>query len=153
MLNFEAIRPQPGVIPPRPPSLQRSTKFAESSNDEVAFDLFAAGKAVAFGGISLIGNQGYVVYMIGFLQVKNEHIHGWSLVIGHPEKKVPDFSFIDTTVAPLTEFPFPNVITYFVCQVDENLLMADASQEQLEAAARFILAFISDEGPPDGIDW
>ncbi len=153
MLNLDAIKPQEGVLPPRPASLRHPTDLQATQTDVAVVEILEAGKAVVCGGLSLIGEEGYMVYVISLLQMKDENLHGWFLALGHPDKEEPDFEFIDTTVTPLTELPFPNCMTYFVGEVDVNILKADALPEDLEGIARFVISFISDEGPPKGIDW
>ncbi len=155
-MNIQSILPQKGVLPPRPTTLRQPQNLRATQTDEAIVELLEGGKAVAYGGLSLVGEAGYIVYVVGFLQAKDGQsgqVKGWTLAIGHPEQENPDFRHVDTTVAPLTEWPFPNTMTFFVGEAEEKLVVADASADELQAAARFILPFISDDGPPKGIDW
>ncbi len=152
MLNLETILPKEGEVPPRPASITKPVLEANQS-DKCVIELLETGRVAAFGGYSLIGDVGHQVFVIGVLQMRNKELRGWSLMLGHPLREQPDFEFIDTTIAPLTELPFPNLMTYFVGEADEKLMTPDAPREELEAIARFILPFIKDCAPPDGIDW
>lgn len=107
---------------------------------------------MACGGISIIRERGNIVRIISLLQIKNENLQGWVFTLGHPEKE-PGFEFIDATMGSLNELPFPNCMTYFVGEVDEVILQKDTPSEELENIGQFIIHFISDEGPPTGIDW
>ena len=91
MLNLDAIKPQEGVLPPRPASLRRPTDLQATQTDEAVVEILNAGKAVVCGGLSLIGEEGYMVSVISLLQVKDENLHGWFLALGHPYKEEPDF--------------------------------------------------------------
>ena len=152
-MDIETILPKEGVVPPRPATLRRPQNLAATQTDDAVIELLKNGKVAAYGGLSLLGENGSIVCVIGLLQAKDEQLKGWTLAIGHPKQEKPDFNRIDTTVAPLTELPVPDTMTYFVGEADEKLIAADASPEELQAAARFILPFISVEGPPKGIDW
>jgi hypothetical protein len=152
-MDIQSILPQKGVVPPRPTTLKHPDGLAATQTDEVVIELLKGGRVAAYGGLSLLGDSGHIVYMVGLLQAKDENLKGWTLAIGHPNQEKPDFNRIDTTTAPLTELPFPNTMTYFVGEADEKLIAANVPPEELQAAARFILPFISDEGPPQGIDW
>lgn len=153
MLNISEILPRLGVIPPRPATLKHPDGISATQTDDAVMELLEDGRVAAYGGLSLLGDSGHIVYVIGLLQAKDGNLKGWTLAIGHPEQEKPDFNHIDTMVAPLIELPFPNTMTYFVGEADEKLVAADVSPDELKAAARFILPFISDEGPPKGIDW
>jgi hypothetical protein len=153
MLDIAEIQPRPGVLPPRPASLIRQEAPIADTTDDSVVELLKGGKVSVYGGYSLIGERGSFVYMVGILQLKDENLFGWVLSIGHPGHQPPDFRRIDTRSAPLKELPFPNTITYFVCEGREVLVAADVKMDELKAVARFVLPFISDEGPPKGIDW
>jgi len=152
-VNLYSIRPEKGVIPKRPTYLRRPSVVEASSRDDAVIELLQNGKIAVYGGISLLGEFGTIVCKIGFLQLKDEILRGWLLAINHPEEETANFKYVDTSSAPLTEIPFPDTIVYFAGEADESLIAPDASLEELKSVARFILPFISDEGPPDGIDW
>lgn len=111
-----------------------------------------SGKVIVYGGLSVIGPREAFVYMVGVLQSRGRVLSGWTLSIGHPDQEEPDFCRIDTSKKELTELPFPNTMAYFVCEGDERLVAADVPQDELKAIVRFVLSFISDNGPPEGID-
>lgn len=152
MSILEAILPRKGIIPARPRSLSKPPGVETDSTLDAVVRLIEQGKAVAFGGVSIIGKEGCLVYVIGLLKVNGQSLQGWMLYIDHPEKD-SDFNFIDSSRSPLNELPFPNTITYFVAEADESLIRPDAPQQELQDIARFVVAFISDDGPPEGIDW
>ena len=149
----DAIRPVDGVIPPRPTCLQHPTVRRGLSIDEAIAEIIEEGKAIALGGISVIGERLYVVSVISLLQMKDRVLRGWPLAIGHPEKEELEFDLVDTSVSFPAEYPFPSTMIYFVAEADEKVVAVDAPAEELQAIARFVLPFISDEGPPRGIDW
>lgn len=154
MVSLRFIQQQEGSLPPRPKCLKQPSGLSVTSNDDVGIALMESGKGAALGGLSIIGEEGYMVFVISLLQSKNQELFGWLLTIGHPDKK-GEFCLevIDTTKKPLSELPFPNTMTYFVGEIDKKILKANTSQKELEDVARFIFSFISDEGPPEGIDW
>ena len=152
MLDLKKISLEDDEVPLRPSWITPPTPVAATSIDEAIAEIIESGKPVVFGGISLIGAKGYIVTEIGMTQIKDGNPRGWFLSLGHPDKDPPDFVYADPD-HPLDDFPFPNTITYFVGVGDEQFLEKDAPQEELEAMARFVLAFISDSGPPEGIDW
>jgi hypothetical protein len=153
VLNLDEILPQPGILPPRPETLIKQEVPIADSTDNSVISLLQNGKVTVYGGLSLIGPLGNFVYMVGVLQAKDENLFGWTLSIGHPDHEHPDFQRIDTTAAQLTELPFPNTMAYFVSEGDQRLVAGDVPSDDLKAVARFVLPFISDEGPPKGIDW
>ena len=142
-----------GELPPRPASLRAPTGNSNSTTDMLS-ELLLNRKVAAFGGISIKGEMGYFVPMIGVFQLDVESLalRGW-LMRTHPENSSCNFRFIDTSKEPLSELPFPNTMVYFVGESDEAIINSDARQDELLAIARFIPPFISDEGPPAGIDW
>lgn len=146
------FEPQKGILPLRPASLKHPTGLKATRTEAAVIEILATGKAVACGGISIIGHRGHIVRIISLLQIKDKNFHGWLFTQGHPNKK-PGFEFIDATIGSLNELPFPDYMTYFVGEVDKAILQKDILVEELESITQFIIPFISNDGPPTGIDW
>ena len=122
------------------------------SGEELLAALLSGGTVVAYGGVSIEGEQGFIVPMIGLFLMENKVLRGWQLRT-RPKEGGCDFRHIDTAKEPLEEIPFPNYMVYFVGTSDRTIVEENADREALLAHARFILPFISDDGPPAGIDW
>jgi hypothetical protein len=122
------------------------------SLDDATLAVLDTGKPAAFGGVSLLGDSSVIIH-IGVLQVQVGRLHGWHLAIGDPNRQPAAFVYIDTAIAPVDDLPFPTFKTYFVGEGDIKLMRRDISPKELTAIARFILAFINDDGPPAGIQW
>jgi hypothetical protein len=139
-------------LPPRPAFLLRLEQ-SDGSTDDLAIKALSAGKIVIVGGVSLIDEPMYVVPIISVLQIPvGGTLRGWSIAIGHPRKTL-GFEFFDAETE-LSELPFPTLMTYFVGQTEQADLITEAAcQDDLLALTRFVLPFISDEGPPKDIDW
>ncbi|HWP61295.1 MAG TPA: hypothetical protein VN495_01700 [Candidatus Paceibacterota bacterium] len=117
------------------------------------FKLIASGKYIAIGGLSLVGSAAHEVRIVMFFQINDGDVQGWKLSIGHPDDPEPDFRYIETREVELAKWPFPNAAVYFVGEVDPRLVSETAPPVLLSEAARFIIPFINEDGPPEGIDW
>jgi hypothetical protein len=127
--------------------------------DEEVCRRIEAGKTVVLAGLSLVGKQGAMVAVVGIIRKgsttpEGMHVHGWSFNAGHPEERFRMLRYFDTERS--TEdicFPVPNCMVYFGCDTDPSLVEEDADAEVLQQIVRFVMPFISDAGPPKGIDW
>ena len=146
-----------GDLPFRPAGLSkpdcviRSDVLAEQFTD-IAGQLLDLGRAIVIGGVSLMGDEGHIVPMVTAIQVlPGDNLKGWNLAIHDGQ---PTLRHFDTTGKSLDQDPLPNLMVYFVGVLTrEEILDRDASQDEISGIVRFILPFISDEGPPQGIDW
>lgn len=151
-IEFDIIGSNPNEIVPRPACLMEPDG-ANSTND-LTIQLLSTNKITIVGGVSLIGTKMWVVPVIGILQMyKQGFWRGWSLYIGHPDNELA-FTWVDSEQTPMQEVPVANTMIYFVGTSEQtSLVLADASLDDLTALARFVFPFISDEGPPKGVDW
>jgi tRNA A37 threonylcarbamoyladenosine synthetase subunit TsaC/SUA5/YrdC len=154
-MDIETILPKKGVTSPCPATLRRPQNLVATEIHDAVIELLKSGKVVAYGGLSLFGeNDDEPVCIVGILQGKGlDNLKGWILTFGNPEKEMPVFKHIDTAVESLIEDPFPTAMTCFVGEADEKLSAADASLEELQAVARFILPFIEEGDMLQGIEW
>jgi hypothetical protein len=148
-ISAREIRPKKGTLPNRPTSLK------PLPSDDTRVDAnapLATSKTVAIGGISIIGEKGYITPVITLFQIKEGNLTGWTLVT-NPNNSSMHLKYFDASNESFIESYFPNTIVYFTGEVDTLTTMQNFSREELVAIARFISAFISDDGPPKEIDW
>ena len=146
-------------LPPRPVALQPFTSRSGTHDDE-AMTRLENNEAIAIGGLSLIGDAGHMVCVIGLIKlVASENgensLCGWSLHLNHPNVKFRQLRFFDTNVdgGDDIELPLPNCMVYFSSSIDSTIVEETADADTLQAIAHFIVPFVSDAGPPKGIDW
>lgn len=147
-----------GSVPPRPKELRKFDSVDGTYNNEAARRL-EEGKTIVVGGLSLIGEAGCIVPTIGIMRLGARSptgfdIRGWSLHVGHPDEKFRLLRHFNTerSVEDVL-LPEPNCMTYFACEADDALAEEDADETVLAQIVRFVAVFISDEGPPEKIDW
>ncbi|MEK7602365.1 MAG: hypothetical protein AAB472_02675 [Patescibacteria group bacterium] len=140
-------------IPPRPATLEPHGLITMHQYEDIYVELLKRNETVAVGGISIVGAEGTIVPIISILQIVRSEMVGWTLVMNHPYHSSHDFLRVDAIHMPLDVLPFPQTMTYFVGKADARLVDANVPKEDLQSVVAFILAFLSDEGPPKGIDW
>lgn len=153
MLDIQAFAPQAGVVPPRPASLWFPEDTRGMSTDDAVISLLEAGRVVVIGGFSLLGEKGLMVWLVSVLQKHEDNLRGWLFTSNHPGEEGPALDHVDSSIKPLEKLPVPNVMVYFVGETSEDRVRAEAPQDDIQNLVRFVLPFISDEGPPKGIDW
>lgn len=147
-----------GQLPIRPVALKKFDAVINTYDVEASQRL-ENGKTVVVGGLSLIGEMGQIVGVVGIIRIstitpEGAHLKGWSLHIGHPNEKFRILRHFDTERSVEdTLLPLPNCMVYFACETDQALAEEDADAEVLMQIAHFVPPFISDAGPPEGIDW
>lgn len=157
MKAFPIPVPPEGVLPKRPSVLQKID--VASTYDEEFVNRILSGKTLVVAGASLIGKEGYIVATIGILRQTTArpeggyNIKGWSAQLGHPDERFRQFCHFDTEKGTDVPLPVPNYMVYFACETDHVLVEDDATAETLTEIAHFVAPFISDMGPPEGIDW
>lgn len=147
-----------GQLPIRPAALK---KFDASigTYDTEAMHRIENGKTVVIGGLSLVGESGYMVLVVGIIKTgavtpDGAHLKGWSLHLGHPDEKFRMLRHFNTEQSVKDVcLPLPNYLVYFACETDSAFTEEDADAEVLTQIAHFVVPFISDAGPPKGIDW
>jgi hypothetical protein len=133
-----------GEVPPRPAFLNKPNSIG--SADAVALHLFRTGAITVIGGVA-VDNDGGVLPVVSILLFHMHRLCGWTL-------SGDELIFVDTDKAPITVLPVPNLLTYFVATTDDVSLVTEAaSKDQLKSMVEFVYVFISDEGPPAGVDW
>lgn len=127
--------------------------------DMEALQRLENGKTVVIGGLSLIGEKMYMVPTVGIIQLTKREpeggdMRGWALHLGHPDEKFRKLCYFDTAQsAEDMALPLPNYLIYFACEINTEFTQEDADAETLMQIAHFVVPFISDAGPPKGIDW
>jgi len=149
-------------LPERPASLIRGDDSLGHTYDDMACSMFDQQRIVIMAGISIIGSEGYIVTTISIVKPfpyasnpEQGRLVGWSISFGFPgnEPKLVSFDS-DSKDHPLPDVFLPTTIVYFAATSDdESLVTSEASQEELKKIVRFATAFVSDDGPPKGIDW
>lgn len=157
-------------IPPRP-SFLVPPAASSLNNQDAAGLLLTLGKVTVIGGVSLMGDQGYIVTTFSVIRLlvqppapenvspddehryaPYQHIIGWTISYGHPDNDEPKWEWYDSHTA--TEMPVPTLMFYFVGEcTDDTLVTIEADQEKLKKVDAFLRPFISDDGPPAEIDW
>lgn len=157
--TYEFSEPTAATLPARPVSLRHFEGSHETYEDAITENLKSR-VAVALGGLSLFGHEGYMVGTLGIVSLGNEtseglHVKGWSLHLGHPEEKYRQLRHFDTERDEPEDIllPLPNAMIYFAGQVDTALAEVDARPQELIEVANFIALFLSDDGAPRDIDW
>ena len=161
MKTFDVPEPVAGQLPARPAELAHIEGLSAGDLDNAAVQRMLAGKAIVIGGLSLIGEQGAMVAVVGIIKFGTKtddgtHVRGWSLHLGHPDESLRQMCYFDTEhfeeegSCPL---PLPNCMVYFVCEADPALAEEGTEEDTLTRIVHFVVPFISDSGPPKGIDW
>lgn len=121
-------------------------------NDAMATQLLSEGKPLLIGGLAIIGNEGYMVRTVCFLQQTGTNaegeptgLKGWSYFVDKwPDLKHSGFQHFDTTKNEVTELALPSYMSYVVAEIDTSLLEPSASKRELQAAADYAVTFIHD---------
>lgn len=156
--SFKVRELPDGQLPSRPAALRPFVDVEQTFEEEIVPRLIA-GNTVALGGLSLVGERGYMVATVGIMALGSKtpdgfNLKGWSLHLGHPEEEYNLLRYFDTEEeTDDVLLPLPNTIVYFGCEADPKMTDKNTSQQDLTEIVHFILAFCSDDGAPDGIDW
>jgi len=121
-------------------------------NDALAIQLLNEGKPLLIGGIAVLGDGGYIVRTVCFLQQigkssnKTRNIKGWSYFVNQwPGLKQSGLQHFDSTKNEMpTQIALPNYMVYFIAEIDPSLLESDANQHELQEAANYAVTFIHD---------
>lgn len=158
MRTLEVREPVEGQLPIRPTVLKKFDDVV-GTYDAEAMQRIENGKTVVIGGLSLVGESGYMVPVVGIIKTgavteDSTHLKGWSLHLGHPDEKFRMLRHFNTeqSIEDVC-LPLPNCIVYFACETDSALIEEDADAETLMQIAHFVVPFINDDGPPKNIDW
>ena len=159
MRTIAVTEPVKNQLPPRPAVLLPFANRA-GTYDEEAMTRLENNESIAIGGLSLLGDAGYMVCVVGLFRLITDDagetsLRGWSLHLNHPDVQFRQLRFFDTNVhnASDIELPLPNCIVYFSSSVDPTMVEETADAGTLQEITHFIVPFVSDEGPPKGIDW
>ena len=119
---------------------------ATASPDE----LLLQQKVVLIGGLSLIGERGYIVRVVSVVQavgVENgqaKGLRGWYFFSGHPDKTLEGIQYFDTMRGKLKASPFPNTMTYVVGTVDLSLAEEHTNRRELQRTIDYAMTRIHD---------
>ncbi len=123
-----------------------------SQGDSGTIQLLQQGKPLLIGGVSLLGEKGYIVRTVCFIQStgldqdgKIAGLKGWSYFVNDfPGRKFSGLKHFDSSKGEIVELALPNTMTYFVGEIDISLLESSADQKELRAAANYAITFIHD---------
>lgn len=158
MTAYHISEPPKGEIFQTPEGLKKFDQVDGTYLDE-ACQRLAQGTVVALGGLSLVGESGDTVSTMGIIGLGDEtpegyELKGWSLHAGHPEPNFRLLRYFDTGISTDDVLlPFPNTICFFGSEADSKLLDPTTDLEVLKQIMYFISQFISDDGPPEGVEW
>ncbi len=158
MRTIAVKEPAKDQLPARPTVLQPFPSRVGTYDDEAATRLENK-EAIVIAGLSLIGDAGYMVGVIGTMSVittddGENHLRGWSLHLNHPDVQFRQLRYFDSSQTDEDiELPLPNCMVYFSSLVDATMTEETADAETLLQIVYFTASFITDEGPPKGIDW
>lgn len=117
---------------------------------ELATQLMMGGTPTLIGGLSLLGESGYICRTVAILQVLKPQslvegsLRGWNFFAGHPDLSLNAPRYIDTARDIQTSLAIPNTITYFVAEADPELVEENVNPNRLQEIIDFTLTFIHD---------
>lgn len=111
--------------------------------------------AVVIGGLSLIGESGYICTMVTLMSEDkiNEKTCGWSLCIGDPGNKTEAPYYFEVSKegdlkGTLRGTELPNTMMFFQAEIDISLTLSNAPMEKIDEVITYVLPYICDSGPP-----
>lgn len=114
----------------------RNIKFLEQALKEK--------KTVVYGGLSILGNEGYVARVVAILKPGLLMPHGWGYIDGGPPG-IPRGLF-RVNLLKVRSFPLllPNYLVYVVGEIQPSMSRRFASQENLHNIVSWALSHIHD---------
>jgi len=108
----------------------------------------ASAIALVVGGLSLIGDEGYICRTVTLMMGDERHLYGWSLTLGHPDYAGVPYFFDTAEPGMARGIEIPNTMAYFQAAADATLARKDAPANMLDSVFAYVLPHISDDGPP-----
>lgn len=137
-------------LPEAPVGIRYVQTETHLSNDELATQLIVRGTPVLIGGLSLVGELGYICRTVAIIQGLNlgserkGSLKGWNFFTGHPDSSLNAPKYFDTARGIQTSWAIPNTITYFVAEADPELVQEGIDPNRLREVIDFTLTFIHD---------
>lgn len=102
---------------------------------------------MVIAGVSIVGEKGYICRTVTLLMGDQDHMYGWSLLLGHPDFPGVPY-FFDTAMKSAKGTELPNSMQFYQAAVDKRMVCKDAPIEDLQRIFAYVLPHISDDGPP-----
>ena len=103
--------------------------------------------AVVIGGLSILGDTGYISPVVTILLNHPKKTAGWCLCLGYPEAPKEPYYF-DVKEKTHKGLELPNCMTFFEAKIDPAMAEPNADQKRIDAIMNYVLPHISDAGPP-----